>query len=37
VRMEDGALRTFHESAQPPYSIGQRVRVGERGIVGPAG
>jgi outer membrane lipoprotein SlyB len=37
VRMHDGTVRTFHEAAQPPYSIGQKVRVGERGIVAPAG
>jgi outer membrane lipoprotein SlyB len=37
VRMEDGTLRTFHEAAQPSYTIGQKVRVGERGIIAPAG
>ena len=37
VRMEDGTLRTFYESAHPAYSIGQKVRVDERGIVAPAG
>lgn len=37
VRMEDGTLRTFYEAAHPAYSIGQKVRVDERGIVAPAG
>jgi outer membrane lipoprotein SlyB len=37
VRMHDGTVRTFHEAAQPPYGIGQKVRVGERGILAPAG
>lgn len=37
VRMDDGTLRTFYEAAQPAYNIGQKVRVGERGIVAPAG
>lgn len=32
VRMSDGATRTFYESAQPALTIGQRVRVTERGI-----
>jgi hypothetical protein len=35
--MDDGTLRTFHEAAQPSYSIGQNVRVGERGIIAPSG
>jgi outer membrane lipoprotein SlyB len=33
VRMNDGTLRTFYEAAQPAWSIGQRVRVTESGIV----
>jgi hypothetical protein len=37
VRMDDGTVRTFHEPAQPPYGVGQKVRVGERGVLGPAG
>lgn len=37
VRMDDGTLRTFYEAGQPSYSIGQIVRVGERGIVAPPG
>ena len=32
VRMEDGTSRTFHQAAQPAYSVGQKVRVSERGI-----
>lgn len=33
VRMNDGALRTFYEPAQPALAIGQKVRVTERGVV----
>jgi len=33
VRMSDGSIRTFHEQGQPALAIGQKVRVGERGIV----
>jgi outer membrane lipoprotein SlyB len=33
VRMNDGSIRTFHEQGQPALAIGQKVRVGERGIV----
>jgi outer membrane lipoprotein SlyB len=32
VRMSDGSLRTFHEASQPALSVGQRVRVTERGL-----
>jgi outer membrane lipoprotein SlyB len=33
VRMNDGTIRTLHEPAQPALTIGQKVRVTERGIV----
>ncbi len=33
VRMNDGTIRTLHEPAQPAVTIGQKVRVTERGIV----
>ena len=33
VRMSDGSYRTFHEASQPALTVGQRVRVTERGIV----
>lgn len=33
VRMNDGTYRTFHESAQPAFSVGQKVRVTEQGVV----
>lgn len=33
VRMNDGSYRTFHESTQPAFAIGQKVRVTEQGIV----
>lgn len=33
VRMNDGTYRTLHESAQPAYSVGQKVRVTEQGVV----
>jgi outer membrane lipoprotein SlyB len=33
VRLEDGSVRTFHEAAPPAWTIGQKVRVTERGIV----
>jgi len=33
VRMNDGTTRTFHEPAQPALTIGQKVRVTERGII----
>lgn len=35
VRMNDGSIRTVHDAAQPAVTIGQRVRVTERGIVTP--
>jgi outer membrane lipoprotein SlyB len=33
VRMNDGTTRTLHEPAQPAVTIGQKVRITERGIV----
>jgi len=33
VRMSDGTIRTLHEPAQPAVTIGQKVRITERGIV----
>ena len=33
VRMNDGTLRTVYERAQPALSIGQKVRVTDKGIV----
>jgi len=33
VRMSDGTIRTLHEPAQPAVTIGQKVRVTDRGIV----
>ena len=33
VRMNDGTYRTIHESAQPAFAIGQKVRVTEQGII----
>ena len=33
VRMEDGKMHTFTRSQQPAFSVGQRVRVTDRGIV----
>ncbi|HXF68095.1 MAG TPA: glycine zipper 2TM domain-containing protein [Burkholderiales bacterium] len=33
VRMNDGTYRTFYEAAPPAWSVGQRVRVTESGIV----
>jgi outer membrane lipoprotein SlyB len=33
VRMNDGATRTFYESAQPALSVGQKVRVTDQGVV----
>jgi outer membrane lipoprotein SlyB len=33
VRMGDGTYRTFHESAPPALSVGQKVRVTEQGVV----
>ena len=33
VRMNDGTIRTVHEPAQPAVTIGQKVRITERGIV----
>ena len=33
VRMDDGTHRTFHESVQPPYAVGQKVRVTGHGMV----
>jgi outer membrane lipoprotein SlyB len=32
VRMSDGTIRTLHEPAQPAVTIGQKVRITERGI-----
>lgn len=33
VRMNDGAVRTVYEAAQPALAVGQKVRVTERGVV----
>jgi outer membrane lipoprotein SlyB len=33
VRMGDGTYRTFHESAPPPYAVGESVRITDRGLV----
>ena len=33
VRMNDGNIRTFHERSQPALSVGQKVRVTDKGIV----
>ncbi|MCW5603282.1 MAG: glycine zipper 2TM domain-containing protein [Burkholderiales bacterium] len=33
VRMQDGTYRTFRETTQSAWSVGQRVRVTERGII----
>lgn len=33
VRMEDGSVRTFLESAQPALAVGQKVRVTGQGMV----
>lgn len=33
VRMNDGTYRTFHESTQPAFAIGQKVRVTEQGVI----
>ncbi len=33
VRMEDGTARTFYRTTQPGLSVGQRVRVTEKGLV----
>lgn len=34
VRMEDGSYRTFVQPSEPGFAVGQKVRVGENGIVG---
>ena len=33
VRMNDGTYRTFYEPAQPAFTVGQKVRATEQGIV----
>ncbi len=33
VRMHDGSYRTFFQRSQPALSLGQKVRVTERGLV----
>jgi outer membrane lipoprotein SlyB len=33
VRMEDGAARTFYRTTQPELSVGQKVRITEKGPV----
>lgn len=33
VRMHDGTHRVFYEAAPPAWSVGQKVRVTENGIV----
>jgi hypothetical protein len=32
VLMDDGSFRTFSLRAQPPFSVGQKVRVTEQGV-----
>jgi outer membrane lipoprotein SlyB len=34
VRMHDGSYRTFYQPSQPALSLGQKVRVTDRGLVG---
>jgi len=29
VRLEDGSVRTLQQGAQPPFAVGDRVRIGE--------
>ena len=29
VRLDDGSLRTLPQRAQPPYTVGDRVRIGD--------
>ena len=33
VRMNDGAYRTFYERARPTLTVGQKVRVTDRGVI----
>jgi outer membrane lipoprotein SlyB len=33
VRMNDGTYRTLHQRAQPAWTVGQKVRVNDRGII----
>ena len=33
VRMEDGTQRTFYRTAQPELTVGQKVRVTDKGVV----